>query len=124
MGPCESLLGADFIPRVKPHLLKLEPQAPNKDNPQNLRTGQHSRASAVYREGKDKQQEMCQRDTQQKIKMPGRMPAQEIGNALSHICSQDNHTLGVTCLALSRVKLQQDSRRDRKAQAIMIKNKN
>lgn len=54
-----------------------------------------------------------------------RRPAKEMVNTLSHICGQNSHTLGINYLALSkyRFKLQLRPSGNRKAQAIMLKNK-
>lgn len=51
-----------------------------------------------------KSNKKCTRETAQKIKMLERMPAGEMVNTLSHICGQDNHTVGIHYLVLSKCR--------------------
>lgn len=83
-GPCETLLGADFIPRVKPHLLKLEPRAPDRDKPPEPEDRATRQRLVRSTERVVASNRKCASDALQKTKMLG-----EIGSVLGTVCGQD-----------------------------------
>lgn len=83
---CLAASSADFIPRVKPYLPKPEPRALSKDKvpKSEYRATQQELVQTTERVNGE-QQEICQRDSLQKIRMLERMPAGEVVNTLDHI---------------------------------------